>query len=207
MAVVDSGIDATHPDLSGRVVAINVNRNALTAADGYGHGTHVAGAIAGNDPSGRYLGIAPNATIVSVKVTDDNGVAFESDLLRGLDWVSLNRDAYNIGVINLSVTTGLPSSYQTSPIDAAVEALVHQNVTVVAAAGNLGSAEDAVWYAPETTHLQSPWAVSTTTRPSQRLTIACAQSVATASPRTVWPSRTWSRQAVRSRARGQRPER
>jgi serine protease AprX len=148
VAVVDSGIDATHPDLSSHVVAINVNRNAQTGADGYGHGTHVAGVIAGNDPSGQYLGIAPNATIISVKVTDDNGVAYESDLLRGLDWVSQNRAAYHIGVVNLSVTTGMPSSYATSPIDAAVEVLVHQNVTVVAAAGNLGNADDAVWYAP-----------------------------------------------------------
>ena len=69
------------------------------------------GVIAGNDPSGQYLGIAPNATIISVKVTDDNGVAYESDLLRGLDWVSQNRAAYHIGVVNLSVTTGMPSSY------------------------------------------------------------------------------------------------
>ena len=93
-------------------------------------------------------GLLPNAAIISVKVTDDNGVAYESDLLRGLDWVSQNRDAYHIGAVNLSVTTGMPSSYATSPIDAAVEVLVHQNVTVVAAAGNLGSADDAVWYAP-----------------------------------------------------------
>ena len=97
---------------------------------------------------GDYLGIAPNTTIVSIKVTDDQGAAYESDLLRGLDWLNQNRSAYHIRVANLSVTTSLPVSYATSPIDAAVEALYRQNVTIVASAGNLGSAEDAVWYAP-----------------------------------------------------------
>jgi serine protease AprX len=148
VAVIDSGIDATHPDLAGHVVAVNVNANTATAADGYGHGTHVAGVIAGHDPSGQYLGIAPNATVISVKVTDDNGSAFESDVLRGLDWVNQNAGAYHIGAVNLSLTTSIPESYAVSPVDAAVEFLVHQNVTVVAAAGNLGNAEDAVWYAP-----------------------------------------------------------
>jgi serine protease AprX len=148
VAVIDSGIDANHPDLAGRVVAVNVNRKATSPGDGYGHGTHVAGIIGGNSAADDYLGIAPNTTLVSVKVTDDNGAAFESDLLRGLDWVNANRDAYHIRVANLSATTSLPQSYMTSPIDAAVEFLYHQNVTVVASAGNLGSAQDAVWYAP-----------------------------------------------------------
>lgn len=149
VAVIDSGVDAGQPDLAGHVVAVNVNAQAAHgAADGYGHGTHVAGIIAGHDAGGAYLGVAPNATVISVKVTDDNGVAYESDLLRGLDWINQYRGEYHIGVVNLSVTTSLPSSYATSPIDAAVEYLYHQNVTVVAAAGNLGSAEDAVWYAP-----------------------------------------------------------
>ena len=148
VAVIDSGVDATHPDLSGRVVAVNVNRNSTNTGDGYGHGTHVAGVIAGNSPADDYLGIAPNTTVVSVKVTDDSGAAFESDLLRGMDWVYANKDAYRIRVANLSVTTSVPESYATSPIDAAVESLFAKNVTIVAAAGNLGDAQDAVWYAP-----------------------------------------------------------
>jgi subtilisin family serine protease len=88
VAVVDSGIDANHPDFVRRVVAVNVNRRARQGpADGYGHGTHVAGIIGGRDPSGQYLGMAPNTLLVSVKVADDVGNATESDVLRGLDWV------------------------------------------------------------------------------------------------------------------------
>src|SRR5579884_1361038 len=120
VAVLDSGVDSNHPDLSGHVVAVNVNHNSQTPLDGYGHGTHVAGVIAGHDPNGQYLGVAPEANLVSVKVTDDNGAAYESDLLRGLDWVNQNRGTYHIGAINLSVTTSIPESYATSPVDAAV---------------------------------------------------------------------------------------
>jgi serine protease AprX len=92
--------------------------------------------------------MAPNTTLISVKVADDSGNAYESDLLRGLDWVETYRGAYHIQVLNLSVSTGIPQSYATSPIDAAVERLWRDSVTVVAAAGNLGAAQDAVWYAP-----------------------------------------------------------
>ena len=134
--------------------------------DGYGHGTHVAGIIGGRDPSGQYLGMAPNTTLISVKVADDSGNAYESDLLRGLDWVETNRGGYHIQALNLSVSVGIPESYATSPIDAAVERLWHDNVTVVAAAGNLGSAQDAVWYAPGNDPWSSPSVASTRTPPT-----------------------------------------
>jgi subtilisin family serine protease len=148
VAIIDSGVDASHPDLANQVVAVNVNRATQSADDGYGHGTHVAGIINGHDSSQHYLGIAPDATLISVKVADDNGGAYESDLLRGLQWVALNEGAYGIRVLNLSVSVAVPESYATSPVDAAVERLWQQGVTVVASAGNLGSAQDAVWYAP-----------------------------------------------------------
>src|SRR5919201_3003724 len=148
VAVVDSGVDAGHPDISGQVLAVNVNRSASGPADGYGHGTHVAAIINGHDADGQYYGIAPSVTVISVKIADDKGQAFESDLLRGLDWVRANRDAYKIRAVNLSVSSGLAASYAVSPVDAAVERLWKDNVIVVAAAGNLGSAQDAVWYAP-----------------------------------------------------------
>jgi serine protease AprX len=148
VAVLDSGVDLAHPDLKGRVIGVNVNRTASGPGDGYGHGTHVAGIIAGQDPAGQYVGIAPGANVVSVKLSDDSGVTYESDVLRGLQWVSQNRTAYNIRAINLSLSASIPQSYATSPIDAAVEYLWSQGVTVVASSGNLGAGEDAVWYAP-----------------------------------------------------------
>jgi serine protease AprX len=148
VAVIDSGVDAAHPDLLNQVVAVNVNLSTQSSDDGYGHGTHVAGIINGHDSAQHYLGIAPDATVISVKVADDNGGAFESDLLRGLQWLSLNADAYKIKVLNLSVSVAVPQGYATSPVDAAVERLWQDGITVVASAGNLGSAEDAVWYAP-----------------------------------------------------------
>jgi serine protease AprX len=148
IAVIDSGIDASHPDLANQVLAVNVNRNSTSPADGYGHGTHVAGIVNGHDASQQYLGVAPNATLISIKVADDTGAAYESDLLRGLDWVYMNRGGYKIRALNLSVSVSVPESYATSPVDAAVERLWNDGVTVVASAGNLGSAQDAVWYAP-----------------------------------------------------------
>lgn len=148
VAVVDSGVDSTLSDLAGQVLAVNVNHNTTTGEDGYGHGTHVAAIINGHDADGRYYGIAPSANIVSVKIADDNGMAYESDLLRGLDWIYANHGAYQIRAVNLSVSSGVAESYAVSPVDAAVERLYRANVAVVAAAGNLGSADDAVWYAP-----------------------------------------------------------
>jgi serine protease AprX len=149
VAVLDTGIDPTHPDLAHNIEAINVNQFAKDGpVDDYGHGTHVSSIITGTDPNGKYLGVAPNATVISVKISDDAGVAYESDLLRGLDWVDANRTGKHIRVLNLSVSTAVAQSYATSPINAAVENLWHDGVTVVAAAGNLGAAEDAVWYAP-----------------------------------------------------------
>ncbi|HEY3059724.1 MAG TPA: S8 family serine peptidase [Chloroflexota bacterium] len=148
VAVIDSGIDPNHPDLAGQVLAINVNRHSSSAEDGYGHGTHVAGVINGHDAALQYLGIAPNATLISVKIADDDGTAFESDLLRGLNWVYLYGDSYKIKALNLSVSVAIPESYATSPVNAAVERLWNSDVTVVASAGNLGDAQDAVWYAP-----------------------------------------------------------
>ncbi len=148
VAVIDSGVDAGHPDLSGNVVAVNVNRNSFNASDGYGHGTHVAGIINGHASDDRYLGIAPNATLISVKVADDSGGAYVSDLLRGLDWVAAHQDDYKIRALNVSASVSFPESYATSPVDAAVERLWSDGVVVVTSAGNLGSDSDAVWYAP-----------------------------------------------------------
>jgi Ice-binding-like/Subtilase family len=148
VAVLDSGVDLTHPDLQGRVIAVNVNKTASGPADGFGHGTHVTGAIVGRDSAGQYVGVAPGANVVSVKISDDAGVTYESDVLRGLQWIGQHQTNYNIRAVNMSLSAAVPQSYMTSPIDAATEGLWHAGLTMVASAGNLGTEGDAVWYAP-----------------------------------------------------------
>jgi serine protease AprX len=114
--------------------------------DGYGHGTFMAGLIAGRDPgahypyinSGAFVGVAPDAHIVSVKVADYNGATTESAVIAGMQWAVQHRDdpGLNIKVMNLSlgVRDGLPYTYD--PIDAAAEVAWKSGITVVAAAGN-----------------------------------------------------------------------
>ena len=164
VAVIDTGIAGQHPDFrtsssnpASRVIASAVtNPDARTAGDAYGHGTHVAGIIAGNgwdrryeDPlRGRYVGIAPDANLISVKVSDDTGEASVLDVIYGLQFVVDNKAAYNIRVVNLSLESTTVGSYKTDPLNAAVEAAWFKGIVVVTAAGNRGSAEDAVSRAP-----------------------------------------------------------
>jgi serine protease AprX len=144
-------------DSTSRVIAsVVTNPDARTATDRYGHGTHVAGLVAGNgraldasDPLyGRYAGTAPQAGIVSVKVSDDAGVASVMDVIAGLQFVVDHRADYGIRVANLSLGSELALPYKIDPLDAAVEAAWFHGVVVVAAAGNRGTASDAVSYAP-----------------------------------------------------------
>ena len=149
VAVVDTGLDTSHPDFpAGKELAVNLTNTSTTTADGHGHGTHVAGIIAARNPSGQYLGVAPDARVIGVKISDDSGNAHESDMLRGLQWVYDNRATYNIRAVNISSAVGTAESYKTSAVDAAVEQLWLNGITVVVAAGNRGTAADAVSYAP-----------------------------------------------------------
>ncbi len=146
VAVIDSGA-APHSDLPD-LVRVNAHPLAKSTNDTHGHGTHIAGIIAGKDPSGRYLGIAPRTRIVSVKVSDDRDVMTASDLLRGMQWVFDHRLIYNIRVVNLSVTAGNAESYKTSPLAVGAERLWRSGIVVVVAAGNQGSARDATYFSP-----------------------------------------------------------
>jgi serine protease AprX len=164
VAVVDTGIAGGLPDFrrhafttSSRVVASAVtNPCATEATDNYGHGTHVAGLIAGNslnlhekDPNyGAHMGIAPEANLINVKVADEDGRATVLDVIHGLQFVVDHKDTYNIRVVNLSLASTVAESYKTDPLDAAAEQAWLQGVVVVTAAGNEGTAEDAVSYAP-----------------------------------------------------------
>ena len=163
VAVIDTGIAGQMPDFkaagssSSRVIANAVtNPDARTPGDAYGHGTHVAGIIAGNgwhrswsDPlRGKYVGIAPDANLISVKVSDDTGDASVLDVIYGLQFVVDNKAAYNIRVVNLSLESTTVGSYKTDPLNAAVEAAWFKGIVVVTAAGNRGSAADSVSRAP-----------------------------------------------------------
>jgi serine protease AprX len=163
VAVVDTGVDGALPDFASkdhgasRVVASAVaNADATTATDSYGHGTDVAGIIAGNgdnrgmgDPEyGHYIGVAPNANLISIKVSDETGEASVLDVIYGLQFAVEHRSQFNIRVINLSLSSTTPQSYKTDPLDAAVESAWMHGIVVVAAAGNQGTASDAVQYSP-----------------------------------------------------------
>jgi serine protease AprX len=164
VAVIDTGIAGALPDFqassadpSSRVIASAVvDPDATTPEDLYGHGTHVAGLVAGNgrnlattDPLyNRYIGTAPKANLVSIKASDDHGRSSLVDVIAGLQFAVDHRDDYNIRVVNLSLTSMQPLSYRVDPLDAAVEAAWLHGLVVVAAAGNRGTDPDAVSYAP-----------------------------------------------------------
>ncbi|MBV9802326.1 MAG: S8 family serine peptidase, partial [Solirubrobacterales bacterium] len=115
-----------------------------------------AGIIAGNgnnrpdaDPlHGQYVGVAPNANLVSIKVANESGATTVLDVIYGLQFAIEHQAQYNIRVVNLSLDSATPQSYKTDPLDAAVEATWLHGIVVVAAAGNRGSAPDAVQYSP-----------------------------------------------------------
>jgi serine protease AprX len=142
IAVVDSGVYKTK-DLGKRIRA-NVKFNAAfhDAADRYGHGTFVAGIVAGNGSSSgnKYMGVAPRADLLNVRVSDDQGMAAESDVISGLQWVLDNKGKYNIRAVNLSLNSSVAQSYHTSPLCAAVEILWFNGIVVVTSAGNNGTA-------------------------------------------------------------------
>ncbi len=141
VAVVDSGI-AKNRDLDRRIIAnVNFNRNYHNSNDRYGHGTFIAGVIAGSgaDSNGARIGVAPRTNLINVRVSDDQGMATEADLVAGLQWVLAHKTRYNIRVVNLSLNSSMAQSYHTSPLDAAVEILWFNGIVVVASAGNNGT--------------------------------------------------------------------
>ncbi len=146
VAVVDSGI-ADPLDLRDSLgqsrVLTHVNFTSASGLidDFYGHGTHVAGIIGGNgsQSDGMYVGVAPNVNLVDVKVTDDYGMGSTSQVVAGLEWVLLNKDLYNIKVVNLSLNSTVAESYHTSALNAALEILWFNKIAVFVSAGNSGS--------------------------------------------------------------------
>jgi serine protease AprX len=154
VAVIDTGIAGDLSDFSdgsggSRVVETAItNPAATTAYDTFGHGTVVAGIIAGNGSNGQYIGVAPRANLISIKASDETGTATVLNVIYGLQFAVDHQSDYNIRVVNMSLDENTPQSYLTDPLDAAAESVWMHGIVVVAAAGNRGSAPDAVQYAP-----------------------------------------------------------
>lgn len=154
VAVVDTGI-APMDALSGsdKVVAVvDLSNEAGVAGveyrDTYGHGTHMAGIIAGRDPGAVpaqsrsnpqwFLGVAPDAGIVSVKVAGSDGSVDVSQVIAGVDWVTDHAKELNIRVLNLSYSSASTLNYVNDPLSYAVERAWRAGIVVVVAAGNDG---------------------------------------------------------------------
>lgn len=165
VAIIDSGVASWHDDLgSERVVhfADFVDFQPV-AYDDYGHGTHVAGIIAGSgyDSSGARKGIAPAANLVVLKVLDGSGYGYISNVIAALDYAVARRAEFNIRVINLSVAAGVYESYDTDPLTLAAKRAVQAGVVVVTAAGNLGrNAQGQPQYGGITAPGNAPWVLT-----------------------------------------------
>ena len=102
----------------------------------------------GDAKKGRFMGVAPGANLISIKVSDDDGNATVLDVIAGIQFAVDHKAEYNIRVLNLSLESSATESYKTDPLDAAVEAAWFKGIFVVAAAGNRGPGGDAVSHAP-----------------------------------------------------------
>ncbi len=151
VAVVDSGINGS-PDLNGGLLGLsrvvysqNFVSGSLTASDQYGHGTHVAGLVAGDGASSTgpsyfrtFKGIAPSANLVNLRVLDSNGEGTDSAVIAAISRAIDLKSMYNIRVLNLSLGRPVMESYRQDPLCQAVEKAWKAGIVVVVSAGNYG---------------------------------------------------------------------
>ena len=148
VAVIDSGINSSVDDLrTGHAVVYsqNFDTSSTTTSDLYGHGTHVAGIIAGNGADSDCLGcfitfqgIAPNVSLINLRVLNQNGMATDSEVINAIQAAISLQSKYNIRVINLSLGRPVYESYTQDPLCQAVEQAWQAGIVVVVAAGNEG---------------------------------------------------------------------
>ncbi len=153
VAVIDTGV-APIAELStsnvfvGPDLSFEGDIDAVAGLDTFGHGTHLAGVIAGRSPGadphdpkpGEFIGVAPDSRIVSVKVADNTGAVDVSQVIAAIDWVVQNRttNGLNIRVLNLSYNTNSTQSAVFDPLSKAVENAWNHGIVVVVSAGNEG---------------------------------------------------------------------
>jgi serine protease AprX len=159
VAVIDTGVAPVEGvNVSGKIfhgadLSFESQAGNLRYLDTYGHGTHMAGIIAGRGPkaiAGQYvndqanfLGMAPDARILSIKVAESNGATDVSQVIAAIDWVVQHRkdNGLNVRVLCLAYGTDSDQSYLTDPLAYAVEEAWKAGIVVVAAAGNAGFAK------------------------------------------------------------------
>ncbi|MGW2713206.1 S8 family peptidase, partial [Streptomyces sp. NPDC001356] len=135
VAVLDTGVDTSHPDLKDQVIESKNFTTAADAKDHFGHGTHVASIVAGTGAKsgGKYKGVAPDAKLLNGKVLDDNGFGDDSGILAGMEWAA----SQGADVINLSL--GGYDTPEIDPLEAEVNKLsAEKGVLFAIAAGNEG---------------------------------------------------------------------
>ncbi|WP_225829069.1 S8 family peptidase [Streptomyces naphthomycinicus] len=135
VAVLDTGVDTSHPDLKNQVVESKNFTPAADAKDRFGHGTHVASIVAGTGAKsgGKYKGVAPDAKILNGKVLDDSGSGSDSGILAGMEWAA----SQGASVINLSL--GGYDTPEIDPLEAEVNKLsAEKGILFAIAAGNEG---------------------------------------------------------------------
>src|SRR5262245_23580384 len=168
VAVIDSGI-AHHDDLADAAGPQRVDRFVDFIAGGEapyddsGHGTHIAGIIAGNghDSGGRRTGMAPAARLIVLKALDSAGNGRVSDVVAAIEYAVAHRDELNIRVINLSIATPVYESYETDPLTIAAKNAVDAGIVVVAAAGNNGASPGgSTRYGGITAPGNAPWVLT-----------------------------------------------
>ena len=152
VALIDTGVTPL-PDIANAILPVvdptsllSFNCLNLTSEpncdDSYGHGTFMAGIIAGNGSAsnGKYVGMAPQAKIVSVKIAGASGASDVSTIIAAIQWVVQNKAVYNIRALNLSLGTDSTQSYTIDPLDYAAERAWQAGIVVNVAASNRGPA-------------------------------------------------------------------
>ena len=154
VALIDTGVtrvpglDAPGKVVYGPDLSLESQQGSTRHLDAYGHGTHMAALIAGRDkavPAGNendakhFVGLAPDARLVSVKVGSGDGSVDVSQVIAAVDWVVANRAKHNVRVLNLSYGVDSTQSPELDPLAHAVENAWRAGIVVVAAAGNDGT--------------------------------------------------------------------
>jgi serine protease AprX len=171
IAVIDSGVTAWHDDLEDPAAPgtqridgfVDFVSEAPTPYDDYGHGTHVAGIIAGNGAAsvGARAGLAPASRLVVLKVLDAAGRGRISDAIAAIDYVVEHRTQLDIRLINLSLGAIVHESYTADLLTLATRRAVEHGLVVVAAAGNRGrNSEGGVLHGAISAPANAPWVLT-----------------------------------------------